>query len=80
VQYGTEGIDVGARVDCAVAGSLFRGHVLWRAERDPRARETRAARVLEGEGDAEIGDQRVSTLEKNVLRLHVAVHHAVRCA
>ncbi len=42
--------------------------------RDARARETVPARLLERESDAEVGHQRVTALQQNVLGLHVAVY------
>ena len=36
-----------------------------------------AARLLERERDAEVGDERMPALQQHVLRLHVAVHDAV---
>ena len=45
-----------ARRPSRLAGGLLGRHVLRRAERDARAREAIAARVLERERDAEVGD------------------------
>ena len=77
MQHRAERVDVGARVDGAVAGDLLRRHVQRRAERDARERESRSARVLECEGDPEVGDQCMAALQQDVLGLHVAVHDAM---
>ena len=48
------------------------------AERDPRPGHARfAAASLHSEGDAEIGEQRFTVLEEDVLGLDVAMEHAL---
>ena len=61
-----------------VAHRLLGTHVLRRAEREARLRHPRAARLLHRERDAEVGDERVSALQQDVLRLDVAMHDAER--
>ena len=77
VEHRRERVDVAARVDRAVAGRLLGAHVLWRAERYPRLRQARARGGAERERDPEIGDHGLPVLEQDVLRLDVAVDHAV---
>src|SRR5207247_4134606 len=77
IQDRGEGVDVAARVDEAVPGRLFRAHVLRRAEGQARFREPRASGGGEGERDAEVRHYGLAVLEQDVLRLDVAVDHAV---
>ena len=77
VQHAPERIDVGARVDGALAHGLLGTHVLRRAERRPalgHARRLVGARG--GEGDAEVRDERLALVQENVFRLDVAMNHA----
>ena len=76
VRHDAQRINVRSRVDCAFAHGLFGAHVLRRAEREACLRHAGAARALDGERDAEIGDERVAALQQNVFRLDVAVNHA----
>ena len=65
-------------VDVALAHGLFGRHVLRRAQGDSRLRHPLAARLLDGERDAEVGDQRVAVLQKDVLGLDVPMNDAPR--
>ena len=72
-----QAVDVRPRVDGREPRGLFRAHVPRRAERNPRARELRAARRRAHRlRDAEIGDDRMRLREQHVLRLDVAMQHA----
>ena len=73
----TERIDVGARIDHAVARCLFRRHVLRRAERQPRLRHALPARLAHRQRDPEVGHHRLPMLKEDVLRLQVAMDDAV---
>ena len=65
-------------IDVRVGGRLLGRHVGRRAERDAGRRDpTPRARVAQGLGDAEVHHQRVPAREQHVVRLNVAVHHAV---
>src|SRR5438045_3660675 len=72
-----ERIDVGAAVDRSIARCLLGRHVLRCAERKARLRHALTAGLRHGEGDAEVGDDRLTVLEKNVLRLEIAMNDAV---
>ena len=77
VRQRAERVDVGAAVDDAIARRLLGAHVLRRAERQSGLRDARAAGVGDGEGDAEVGDERLAFLEEDVLRLQIAVDDAL---
>jgi hypothetical protein len=73
VEHRGERVDVAACVDSTVARCLLGRHVLRRAEREPRLRESIATGFLHGERDAEVGEHRLTLLDEDVLRLDVAV-------
>ena len=77
VRHRTERVEVDARVDRLLAHRLLGTHVLRRAEREAGLRHARSARLLHGERDAEVRDERVPALQQNVLGLDVAMDHAV---
>ena len=77
VRHGAERVDVAAGADLPVAHRLLGRHVRRRAERHPGLGHPVAAGLLHGEGDAEVGDQGGPVLEQDVLRLDVAVDHAL---
>ena len=77
VAHRTQGVDVAPGVDLALAHRLLGRHVGRRAERHPGLRHPAAAGLVHREGDAEVGHQRRPVLQQDVLRLDVAVHHAV---
>ena len=70
---GTERVLVGARIESAIAGSLLGAHVVRRAERQAGLGDATAAGVGDGEGDAEVGNDRLAGLEQDVLGLEVAM-------
>jgi hypothetical protein len=72
----TEGVLVGPGVDGAVAGGLLGTHVVRGAEREASLGDAAATSLCHREGDPEIGDDRLTGLEQDVLGLEVAVHHA----
>ena len=72
-----QGVDVGPVVHRALARRLLRRHVLRGAEREAGPGHPLAAGLLDSECDAEVRDQRRAVVEQDVLRLDVAVDHAV---
>jgi hypothetical protein len=62
VRQRPERIDVRAAVNGAVSRCLFGRHVLRRAEREAGLRHALAAGLRDGQGDAEIGDDRLTVL------------------
>ena len=75
VDHGAERVDVAARIERAVAGGLFRAHVLRCAEGEARLREAVPSGLLHGERDAEVREHRFAVLQHDVLGLDVAVDH-----
>ena len=80
VGHGAERVDVAPRVDVALAHRLLGGHVGGRAERHAGLGHATAAGLLHGEGDAEVGDQRLAILQEDVLGLDVAMDDAAAWA
>ena len=78
VGHRAERVHIAPRVDDSVARGLLGTHVLWRAERHAGLRQSGAARVRDRQRNTEIGDDRLTRLEENVLRLEVTVHDPVR--
>ncbi len=78
VGHNAECVDVGAVIDVALAHGLFGRHVLRRAQGDSRLCHALSTRLLDGERDAEVGDECVAVLEKNVLRLDVPMNDSTR--
>ena len=56
---------------------LLGRHVLRRAERETRLRDSRTAGVGDRQRDAEIGDERLSLVKQDVLGLEVAMDDTV---
>ena len=77
VEHAAQRIDIGRRTDVGIAGRLLRAHVVWRAQTEPRLRETSAARRVDGQGDPEVGDNRISIDQQDVGRLDVPVDNAL---
>ena len=75
VQDATERVDIGARVQRALPARLFGTHVGRRPHRHPRVRQLLV--TPERSGDPEVGQQRVTVAEEDVLGLHVPVNHPV---
>ena len=69
---------IGCSIGGAFAGGLLGAHVVGRAKRESGLRNALTAHPCDGEGDAEIGDDRLPGLQQNVVRLEVAMHYAVR--
>ena len=74
---GAERVDVAAPIDHAVTRGLLGAHVLRGAETQARLRDTLSARSRDREGNAEIGDDRLPVLKKDVLGLEIAMNDAV---
>ena len=78
VQDHAESVDVGPRVEVVVAGRLLRTHVLGRAQTHARPGQPGlAVTVTRGQRDAEVGHQRPAIVKQHVVRLDVAVDHAL---
>ena len=77
VEQAAEAVDIGPGVEAAFAGGLLRAHVARGAEGEAGLRHPVAAGVAHGQRDAEVGDQRRPVVQQDVLRLDVAVDHAV---
>jgi hypothetical protein len=77
VQDHAEAVDVGSRVEVALARRLFRAHVRRSAHRQPGLRQPLLAGGADRARDAEIGEDGLVALEQDVLRLDVAVDHSV---
>ena len=76
VEHAAECVDIRASIHCRAAG-LLRGHIGRGTYGHPRLGELRPSSVLEPLGHAEVRDQRVAVGEEDVLRLQIAVHHAL---
>ena len=77
VEHGAERVDVRAGGDLALAHRLLGTHVVRRAERHAGLGHPGPARLARRQRDPEVGDERLALVEQDVLRLDVAVHHAV---
>ena len=80
VQHSRQGVHVTARVDPLVAARLLRAHVGCGAHRDTGAgqrRSFRASSLLHQLRDPEVGHQGVTAGQEDVLRLDIAMDHAV---
>ena len=77
VGHGAERVDVASRSEVAFAGRLLGAHVLHRPDRQPGSCHARLGGATEGEGDAEVGQERLSILDEDVLGLDVAVKNAL---
>src|SRR2546425_12930426 len=71
IQHAAETVDVAARIELALAQRLLRTHVLGRAHRESRLRESLPGRGARRQSDPEIGDHRLAFVEQDVLRLDV---------
>ncbi len=74
VDDAAERVHVGARVDRAFAHRLLGAHVLGRAEAHARFGQPTVTGVGDSERDPEVGDERLSVVQENVLGLDVAVN------
>jgi hypothetical protein len=74
-----QAVDVGAAVELGIGAGLLRAHVGGRADRESRLRHGVILAHHGGQGarDTEVGDDRLAIVHEDVLRLHVAVKHAV---
>ena len=74
IGHRAEGVHIAAGTDVAFAHRLLGRHVGRGAERHACLCHPAAAGLLDGEGDAEVGDQGGAVLQQDVLGLDVAVH------
>jgi len=76
IQHAPQRVDVGARIEGALAGGLLRAHIARRAHDQPGVGQ--AARLVPRSCDAEVGDEGRSVgREQQVLGLDVAMQDAV---
>lgn len=78
VRHAGQTIEIALCIELALRGRLLGTHVRGRAKCDSSVREILAARFNDGACDAEIGDDRVSTLEEDVFGLDVAMQDSTR--
>ena len=77
VEDAAQAVDVAPPVELGLPGRLLRAHVLRGTDHDTRMRQLRPGGCLQGARDAEVGDQRVTVEQQDVLGLDVAVDDAV---
>ncbi len=77
VEDAAQRVDVGPGVSLALPRGLLGTHVARRPKADTRGRQPVRAASAGGQGDPEIGHQRLTLVEEDVLGLDVAVDHAV---
>ena len=73
-QHAPEAVEIAAAVELVDPPRLLRAHVSWGADRDARSCHPTLVRHADGAGDAEVAHHRMAGLEKDVLRLDVAMH------
>ena len=76
IEHAAHRVDVGPCVDDG-PGGLFGAHVRGCAERDSGLRQVFTSRGVHGPGNPEIGHDRVTGREEDVLRFDVPVHDAL---
>jgi hypothetical protein len=76
VGHRAERVEIGARVDGAVARCLLGAHVLRCAQRQAGLCDTLPASLAHRERDAKVGHQRLPVGQQHILRLQVAMDHA----
>ncbi len=77
VQHAAQGVDIRAPGDLPLAHGLFRAHVVRGAKTEAGLGHPSAAGGAQGERDTEVGHQRLPLVQQDVLRLDVAVDHAL---
>ena len=77
VHHAAERVDIRSRVELALAHRLLGAHVCRRAETHPCLGHSAAAGLARGQRNAEVRDHRVPAVQQDVLRLDVAMDHAV---
>ena len=77
VEHAGETVDVAAPVHVARARGLLGRHICRRPDREPRLGQLVAAGRTDGARNAEVGDDRMSAREHDVLGLDVAMHDVV---
>src|SRR5688572_3622919 len=80
VEHASQAIAVRSAIEPEMSGRLLRAHVQWRAQSkagpgQPVVR--RGDSGADGPGNAEVGHDRVTFLEQDVLRLDIAVYYAL---
>jgi hypothetical protein len=78
VRHAGQAVQIALLIERGLGRRLFGTHVRWGAEGDARDGELLSSRLGDRAGDAEVGDDGVTALEENVLRLDVAVQHSTR--
>ena len=77
VEHAGETVDVAAAVHLSRPRGLLGRHVGGGADREPGLGQLVAARGADGARDPEVGDDRVTARQHDVLGLDVAMHHVV---
>ena len=78
VQHTCEAVEVAPTVQAPAPRSLLGAHVGRRSHGKPGLRQAVAARGADGPSDPEVAHDRVACLKQDVLRLDIAVDHALR--
>ena len=77
ISDGTQRIDVAARRDRSLSHGLLGTHVARRTEREPGLSHSSATSLCDRQCDSEVGDDRTSVVQENILRLDVPVYDAL---
>src|SRR4029078_5390223 len=78
IRDSTERVDVTPSIYYSITGRLLGTHVLRRAERKPRLRNSITASLADSECNSEISDYRLPSLKQNVLRLQIPMNDSMR--
>jgi hypothetical protein len=77
VSHRSKGVEIAARIYLALAGGLLGTHVLRSAKRQSSLREPPTTSARYSESNSKISYERMTIVKENVLRLYVAMYHAV---
>lgn len=77
VQHACEAVDIASGVQLMATGRLLRTHVGRRPDSDVRLRDVLSPRRRPHPGDSEVHHLRVARGKQDVVRLDIAVHHAL---
>ena len=77
VEHATERVEIAPAIDLSLPGGLLGTHIGRRADRKAGPGQPVAARCTERMGDPEVGQNRFTSLEQDVLRFDVPMDDAV---